>query len=368
NRQLLLARAELVEKEELEKAYKEITILKNKLTTENIYLKEKQTTVHEISSIVGKSQAIQLIRKKIIEAAMVNSTVLITGETGAGKNLIAEAIHTLSARKDRTLITVNCAAIPDGLVESELFGHEKGAFTGANERRQGKFEIADGSTIFLDEVGDMNIAVQAKILNILEERKCTRVGGSTPIEIDVRIIAATNYDIEDHVNQNKFRRDLYYRLNVVRIDIPPLRDRREDIEQLSKYFIDRFSKSINKKIDAITTEALNILKNYSYPGNVRELENIIQRAIIICKTETITNEHIVLHSKTSDSNNNTSLIDTNALKTLDQVEREYILNILERTEWKIGGKLGASEILGVHPNTLRSRMLKLKIPFKGEQQ
>ncbi len=364
--QLLQAQAELVEKEKLEKAYEEINKLKNRLAVENVYLKEKQSIVHEISSIVGKSEAVQQIRKKIIDIAPVDSTVLITGETGVGKNLIAEAIHTLSTRKDHALITVNCAAIPDGLVESELFGHEKGAFTGANERRIGKFEIADGSTIFLDEIGDMNLSVQAKILNVLEERKCTRVGGNIPIDVNVRVIAASNYEIEDLVKDNKFRKDLYYRLNVFRIDVPPLKDRLEDVEQLAKYFIDRFSKSMNKKIDAVTAEALSILKNYNFPGNIRELENIIQRAIILCDGEVITDEHIVIHSMSTKKEKGNLFISSNKYQTMEQVEREYILHILEKTQWKIRGKSGAAEILGLHPNTLRSRMIKLQIPFKGE--
>ncbi|MDP2208911.1 MAG: sigma 54-interacting transcriptional regulator [Bacteroidota bacterium] len=364
--QLLQAQAELVEKEKLEKAYEEINKLKNRLAVENVYLKEKQSIVHEVSSIVGKSEIVQQIRKKIIDIAPIDSTVLITGETGVGKNLIAEAIHTLSTRKEHALITVNCAAIPEGLVESELFGHEKGAFTGANERRIGKFEIADGSTIFLDEVGDMNLSVQAKILNVLEERKCTRVGGNIPIDVNVRVIAASNYEIEDLVKDNKFRKDLYYRLNVFRIDVPPLKDRLEDVEQLAKYFIDRFSKSMNKKIDAVTKEALSILKNYNFPGNIRELENIIQRAVILCEGEVITDEHIVIHSMSSRKEKGNQFTSSNTYQTMEQVEREYILNILEKTQWKIRGKTGAAEILGLHPNTLRSRMIKLQIPFKGE--
>lgn len=360
---LLQAQKELVEKAELEKAYQEIQKLKNKLATENIYLKEKQNVVHEVSSVIGRSSAIQQIRKKIIEVANTDSNVLIIGETGTGKNLVAQAIHTLGSRKENTLITVNCAAIPDGLVESELFGHEKGAFTGANERRIGKFEIADSSTIFLDEIGDMNLGVQAKILNVLEDREITRVGGNFPIKIDVRLIAATNFNIEELITHKKFRGDLFYRLNTFQIELVPLRERIEDIELLAKYFIDKFAKPMNKKIEAITKEAFNILENYSFPGNVRELENIIQRAVIICNGNVITDEHIIIQSNSKfypEVRNNL----LSKSEKLEDIEKEHIIYVLESTNWRIQGKNGAAEILGIHPNTLRSRMLKLQIPYQ----
>ena len=364
---LLAAQEELVEKEKLEKAYQEIQILRNRLATENIYLREKQTKVQEVGSIIGRSDAMQQIRQKIVEVASTDSTVLITGETGTGKNLVAEAIHTLSPRKERALVAVNCAAIPEGLVESELFGHEKGAFTGANERRLGKFEIADGSTIFLDEIGDMNLAIQAKILNVLQERKITRVGANQPIKTDVRIIGSTNYDLEELVKAGGFRNDLYYRMNVYRMHIPPLRERREDIELLAKFFADRFSKSLNKEIKAITKGALDSLELYAFPGNVREMENIIQRAVIICKSDVITAEDIVLQSGGGRGVVGRKFIKNGAYVSLDQVEREYILQVLEKTHWKIRGEGGAAQILGLHPNTLRSRMEKLEIPFSRRQ-
>ncbi|MBI3195678.1 MAG: sigma 54-interacting transcriptional regulator [Ignavibacteriae bacterium] len=363
---LLDAQKELVGKAELEKAFAEIEKLKNRLATENIYLKEKQSMVQEVSSIVGRSEVVQQIRKKIVEVASTDSTVLVNGETGTGKNLVAEAIHTFSSRKERALITVNCAAIPEGLVESELFGHEKGAFTGANERRLGKFEIADGSTIFLDEIGDMNLAVQAKILNVLEERKLTRVGGSQSIAVDVRVIAATNHDLEELIQNRKFRNDLFYRLNVFRVDIPPLGERVEDIELLTKYFIDRFSKIMNKKIEAITSEALHILKGYSFPGNVRELENLIQRAVILCGGEVITDEHVTLHSLTKRNMSGKTFLSDHTTMTLEEMEKKYILSVLEKTNWKISGDQGAAEILGMHPNTLRSKMTKLSISFRRD--
>ena len=361
--QLVSAQKELVEKRELEKAKKEIELLKEKLAKENIYLREKQGIIHEVSSIIGNSKAIQEVRKKVVEIAKTDSTVLITGSTGVGKNLIAEAIHDLSSRKERALITVNCAAIPDSLVESELFGYEKGAFTGAVERREGKFEVAEGSTILLDEIGDMPLPVQAKLLNVLQSKKFMRVGGNKLINADVRIIAATNHNFAELIEQGKFRQDLFYRINIYTIHIPDLKDRPEDIEPIAKYFIGRYSMMLNKKINAITKSALNILQNYPYPGNIRELENIIHRAVIICKGNAITDEDILIQSetiKTPDGNGSGELL------SLEEMERNYILKVLNRTNWKIRGEGGAAEILKINAGTLRSRMKKLSIPFVRE--
>lgn len=360
---LLEAQKQLVEKEKLEEAFREIEKLKNRLAVENIYLREKQTTVYEVSSLVGNSEGIEYIRKLTQEVAPTDSTVLITGETGTGKTLVGEAIHALSKRKERTLVVVNCAAIPSGLVESELFGHEKGAFTGAHTRREGKFEIADGSTIFLDEIGDMDLHNQSKILTFLQDRKFSRLGGNEQITVDVRIIAATNYNLEKLVAEGKFRKDLFHRLQVFNIYVPPLRDRIEDIEPLSKYFADRFSKMMNKTITAISKSALDKLRNYNFPGNIRELENIIQRAIIVCKGSVITDEDIVL-ARYNGNRKDVLNIEQGVL-TLEDMEREYIQKILIKTEGKIGGKNGAADLLGLHPNTLRSRMEKLRIRIKN---
>lgn len=361
---LVEAQKKLVEKEKLEKAYSEIQILKNRLIQENIYLKEKHGSLNEINSIIGQSTVIKNLKKKISEIGQTNSTILITGETGVGKNLVAEAIHALSNRKERALVTVNCAAIPGSLVESELFGHEKGAFTGANEKRVGKFEIADGSTVFLDEIGDMDLAIQAKLLNVIQSKKLTRVGGNKSINIDVRIITATNHNLQKLVDQGIFRRDLYYRINVVEINILPLREHKDDIELLAKYFIDKYSRMLNKKIRRVSKSALQILSGYSFPGNIRELENIIHRAVILSKGDVITDEDInpVLHPSFSpdfviDENTKSHLI------TLDELERSYILHVLKETNWKISGQGSASEVLGLHFNTLRYRMEKLNIPF-----
>ena len=358
---LLEAQKKLVEKEKLEEAFREIEKLKNRLAVENIYLKEKQTVVYEVGSIIGNSESTKKIRQQIREVAPTDSTVLITGETGTGKTIIAEAIHTLSKRKERAFVSVNCAAIPDGLVESELFGHEKGAFTGAHSRRAGKFEVADGSTIFLDEIGDMDLHIQSKVLTFLQERKFSRLGGNDLITVDVRIIAATNYDLEKLVAEGKFRKDLYHRLQVYYIKVPPLRERTEDIEPLSKFFIDRFSKIMNKSIAAVSKAAIEKLKGYSFPGNVRELENIIQRAIIVSKSNIITDDDITISTNLQEDDHSGGMHIQQSIVTLEEMERKYILEVLRKTEGKISGRNGAAELLGLHPNTLRSRMIKLGI-------
>lgn len=362
-KELLDAQEKLVEKEKLEEAFKEIEKLKNRLSVENIYLREKQTTVYEVGSLVGNSDSIKNIRRMALEVAPTNSTVLITGETGTGKTLVGEAIHALSQRKERTLVVVNCAAIPSGLVESELFGHEKGAFTGAHMRREGKFEVADGSTLFLDEIGDMDLHIQSKILTFLQDRKFSRIGGNDLLSVDVRIIAATNYNLEELVKQGKFRKDLFHRLQVFNIFVPPLRERVEDIIPLSKYFTDRISKLMNKNITAISRSAFEKLEKYQFPGNVRELENIIQRAIIVCKGGVITDEDIVL-SKSLEVVITGQMSD-DIILSLEDMEKEYIQKVLNITGGKIAGKKGAAELLGIHPNTLRSRMEKLNIRFNG---
>lgn len=367
-KQLVEAQKELVEKRELEKAHNEIQLLKDKLAKENIYLRERHGIIQEANSIIGRSKSIREIRKMVEQIAKTDSTVLITGNTGVGKNLVAEAIHDLSSRKDRALITVNCAAIPESLVESELFGHEKGSFTGATEKREGKFEVADGSTIFLDEIGDMPLTVQAKVLNVLQSKTFTRVGSNKQIKVNVRIIAATNHNLENLVKEGKFRQDLLYRINVYTIHIPDLKERPDDIEPIAKYFIDRYSKVLNKKITAITRSALNVLQSYSYPGNIRELENIIHRAIIICKSDIISDEEIIIQAS-SPSMNSKLHFDwgSDNFKTLEEIERMYIKKVLESVNGKISGSTGAAAILGLHPNTLRSRMEKLGISEKTKK-
>jgi transcriptional regulator with GAF, ATPase, and Fis domain/ligand-binding sensor domain-containing protein len=369
--QLMEAQKELVQKRDLEKANIELAVanneiqeLKDRLFKENIYLREKQGIIEEAGSIIGNSEAVQLIRSKVTEIAGANSTVLITGGTGVGKNLVAEAIHGLSDRKNHALVTVNCAAIPESLVESELFGHEKGAFTGAAERRIGKFEVADKSTILLDEIGDMNLSVQAKLLNVIQSKKLTRVGGNEEINVDVRIIAATNHDLDRLVSEGKFRQDLYYRINVYTIHIPLLRERSEDIELLAKFFIDKYAKMMNKKISSITKSALKVLFNYHYPGNIRELENIIHRAVIISRDNTIRDEDVLIHPVHQGSGTDTA---PGQLITMEEMEYRHIMEVLKHTNWRIRGKGGAAEILSMHHNTLRSRMEKLGIPFASDK-
>lgn len=366
---LLDAQKQLVEKSRLEKAFDEIKLLKDRLAIENIYLKERQGISAEIESVVGKSAAIVKIKQQINEVAETDTTVLITGPTGTGKNLMAAAIHSLSKRRDRALISINCAAIPSGLIESELFGHEKGAFTGANEKHIGKFEMANDSTIFLDEIGDMSLPLQSKLLTVLQEKKFTRVGGNKTIEVNTRVIAATNQNLERLVEKGLFRQDLFYRLNVFIINIPPLFERIEDVGILAKYFIDRYSREMNKKVKGITKSALRILEEYDYPGNVRELESIIQRAMILCKGDTMTDEHIVLRIHNLVSNEGMIIYDTGPLGdlTLEELERNHIIRMLDQTKWKIHGDNGAAKILGVNSSTLRSKMSKLGIPFRKEK-
>jgi transcriptional regulator with GAF, ATPase, and Fis domain len=289
--------------------------------------------------------------------------VLVTGETGTGKELIARAIHSCSKRREKPLIKVNCAALPAGLVESELFGHEKGAFTGAIARRVGRFELADGGTIFLDEIGDLPLEMQAKLLRVLQEGEIDRIGGKAPISVDVRVIAATNRDLAKAVREKAFREDLYYRLNVFPIQLPPLRERRGDIPLLAGYFASRIAAQLGKPIDGIAPSTIERLAAYRWPGNIRELENVIERAVILAKGPTLEIERDVL------SPGDTGF-DTAAAKTdggagqptsLEDVERNHISGILRQTGWRVEGAGGAAEVLGLHPNTLRSRMKKLGI-------
>jgi transcriptional regulator with GAF, ATPase, and Fis domain len=283
-----------------------------------------------------------------------DSSVLITGETGTGKELIARAVHQRSTRAQKALIKVNCAALPVGLSESELFGHEKGAFTGAVSRHIGRFELADGGTILLDEIGDLSPEVQAKLLRVLQEREFERVGGTRSIKVDVRVIAATNRNLEEAVRQNRFRADLYYRLNVFPIHLPPIRERRDDIPLLARFFVNRYMIRMGKRIEKIAPEAMDRLVAYSWPGNIRELENIIERAVILCKGPTLHVEDELAPSPPSAGEDQRPL-------TLEDVERNHIVRILEQTRWVIEGHAGAAKILKIHPNTLRSRMQKLGI-------
>ena len=343
---------------ELENALDEVNKLRRRLESENIYLKEEIKTEHNFEEIVGSTKALDEVLENVDKVAKTDATVLIRGETGTGKELIARAIHNLSTRSGRPLVKVNCPAIPAGLIESELFGHEKGAFTGALSKKIGKFELADGGTIMLDELGDLPLESQAKLLRVLQEKEFERVGGTKAIKVDVRVIAATNRDLEESVNEGTFRADLFYRMNVFPIVIPGLRDRKEDIEALAMHFMNRFSSKLGKNLTKIGSETLKKLKNYSWPGNIRELENVIERATILSTGD-------ILHI-TDNLFDTPRLRDTTGSKSpkLEDIEREHIINILKTTSWQIHGDRGAAKVLGMNPSTLRTRMAKLGIKKK----
>ncbi len=324
-----------------------------KLQLENLYLHEEAKTNLHIDEIVGDSPAIQKVFQSIEQVSGTDSTVLVTGETGTGKELVARAIHARSTRKGRMLITVNCAALPGGLVESELFGHEKGAFTGALSKRIGRFEMADGGTIFLDEIGDLPLDLQAKLLRVLQEGEFERVGGTETIRVDVRVVAATNRELEEIIKEHRFRTDLYYRLNVFPIHLPALRNRAEDIPLLVRHFAMHYGRKMGKRIESIPQSAFNALRNYNWPGNVRELQNVIERAVIISPRGVLELGEWPPTRIDADEGPGTL--------TLDELDRQHILDVLERTGWRVSGKHGAATILGLKPTTLESRMKKLSI-------
>lgn len=324
-----------------------------KLQLENLYLHEEAKANLHIDEIIGDSVPIQKVFESIQQVAGTDSSVLITGETGTGKGLVALAIHARSMRKDRMLIKVNCAALPAGLVESELFGHEKGAFTGALSQKIGRFEMADGGTILLDEVGDLPLELQAKLLRVLQDGEFERVGGVQTHKVDVRVIAATNQDLGEAIKERRFRADLYYRLNVFPIHLPALRDRTADIPTLVRHFAMHYGRKTGKQIDAIPRAAMDALRHYDWPGNVRELQNVIERAAIISRDGTL--ELGEWPATRSDEEESADLL------TLDELERRHIVNVLELTRWRVSGKQGAAAILGLKPTTLASRMKKLGI-------
>jgi formate hydrogenlyase transcriptional activator len=327
---------------------------KARLQQQNQYLQEEIRSVHNIDEIIGRSPVHLAVLDKVGRVAPTDATVLICGETGTGKELIARAIHSNSQRRDRPLIKLNCAALPAGLVESELFGHEKGAFTGAIARRIGRFELADGGTIFLDEIGELPLETQAKLLRVLQEHEFDRVGGTSPRKVDVRVIAATNRNLLKAVSEKAFRDDLYYRLSVFPILLPPLRERLEDVPLLVRFLLDRFAARIGKSVDAISQQTMQRLTAYSWPGNVRELENILERAVILATGPTLEIGPDILGEPLSATA-------AGARLALEDVERNHILNVLGRTGWVIDGPKGAATLLGLHPNTLRSRLRKLGI-------
>lgn len=334
--------------EKLCHAFKEIADLKDLLQNENIYLRDELKTVNRHHEIIGPSKAISEVIRNIRLVAKTSSTVLISGETGTGKELVARAIHKESARRKHSMITVNCAALPASLVESELFGREKGAYTGAQGRQIGRFEMAKGSTLFLDEIGEIPKDVQVKLLRVLQFGEFERLGGNKTIKVDVRIVTATNRDLLKEVEKGMFREDLYYRLNVFPVSIPPLRERPDDILPLTRLFIEEFNLAMGKKVENISRTSHDALHTYSWPGNVRELKNIIERAMISNRGKTLT---VIIPEATSKSIN----------LPMAEYERTYMLKILEKTGWRIRGKNGAAEILDLKPTTLYSRMKKYGI-------
>ena len=339
--------------EELRKAHEEVTRLKMQLEEENIYLKEEIKLEKSFGEIIGKSDELRYILFKVEQVAPTDSTVLITGETGTGKELVARAIHSASMRKDRPLVKVNCAALSASLIESELFGHEKGAFTGAMARKIGRFELADGATIFLDEIGELPMELQVKLLRVIQEGEFERLGSSKTIKVGLRIIAATNQNLSDAVAKGRFREDLWYRLNVFPITMPPLRQRRDDIPLLVEHFTRRFSASMGKKVTSVSAATLRILCGYSWPGNVRELANVIERGVINSRGSVL---EIADPLETP-----APVLSQSATKTLDEMERDYITRILEERAWRVEGRNGAARLLGINPSTLRTRMNKLGI-------
>jgi formate hydrogenlyase transcriptional activator len=337
---------------ELQTALSEIKTMKDQLEAENIYFRREFKMKHRFEHIIGKSDGLKYVLYRAEQVAPANTTVLILGETGTGKELIAAAIHNMSPRKERPLITVNCAALPGNLIESELFGREKGAFTGADTRQVGRFEIANGSTLCLDEIGELPLDLQAKLLRVIQHNEFERLGSSQTIKVDVRIITTTNRNLEEEVRKGRFRQDLYYRLNVFPITVPPLRQRKEDIPLMVEVFIERYSRKLGKQITSIQKEALKAFQDYPWPGNVRELESIIERAVILCPGPVL---QLVDKLETSFP----ALSST--MRTLEETERNQILKILSGARWRIEGKEGAAAILGLHPSTLRARMHKLGI-------
>jgi len=342
-------------------AFEEIDRLKAQAEQENVYLREELETEYNFHEIVGKSPALKKTLRQVEQVAPTDATVLICGETGTGKELIARAIHDASPRKDRTLVKVNCAAISAGLVESELFGHEKGSFTGAIKQHIGRFEVADGGTLFLDEVGELPLDTQVKLLRVLQEGDVERVGSNKPIRVDVRIIAATNRRLDEAVEAGEFRADLFFRLNVFPIEVPALRERKSDIPLLVDYLLAKLSRKLGKPLTGVAKTSMDQLMGYRWPGNIRELENVIERSAILSPGQIIEVDDLSVAGALSVTDEMAAPATASEIGSLEDAERAHILAALERTNWVIAGARGAAAVLDIHTNTLRSRMKKLGI-------
>ena len=338
-------------------AFQEIESLKDKLANEKAYLEEEVRTEHNFGDIVGESAALRGVLEKVATVAPTDSTVLVCGETGTGKELIARAVHDMSPRKARTFVKLNCAAIPTGLLESELFGHERGAFTGAISQKAGRFELANQGTLFLDEVGDIPLELQPKLLRVLQEQEFERLGSTRTIRVSVRLVAATNRDLAQMVADGDFRSDLYYRLNVFPIALPPLRERPDDIPRLVRHFTQKFARQMGRRIETIPTSVMDALVRYTWPGNVRELQNVIERAVILSRGSALHVPLTDLQPSVAQSSAPTVI----AAVTLTDAEREHILVALRNTNWVLGGQKGAAARLGMKRSTLHWKMKKLGI-------
>jgi len=342
----------------LQEAYAEINKLKEQLESENIYLRKEAVESFEFQHIIGKSAVLRKVVDQVEQVAATNSTVLLTGETGTGKELIAQAIHNLSNRHSRLMVKVNCAALPAGLIENELFGRERGAYTGALTKQIGRFELADRSTLFLDEITELPLDLQAKLLRVLQDGEFERLGSPNSISVDVRLIASTNRDIYEEVRRGRLREDLYYRLKVFPIEVPPLRERQEDIPMLVEAFVAEFSEKMgkSKKIQVIPKKTIEALQRYYWPGNIRELRNVIEHAVIISNGSS-------LQLNLPQNPGNASFKN----QTLEETEYQHITAVLSKTGWRIKGPNGAAELLGMKPSTLYTRMNKLGIPNRREK-
>ena len=349
-----------VAEEGLRNALIEVEELKDQLQKENIYLREHVELQHDFDEIIGESDEIKYVLFKIQQVAPTDASVLIQGETGTGKELVARAIHNASPRKDLPMVKINCAALPANLIESELFGHEKGAFTGAQTRKIGRFELADGATLFLDEIGELPLELQVKLLRVLQEGEFERLGSSQTRKVNVRIIAATNRNLKAEVQNGRFREDLWYRLNVFPITVPALRQRKSDIALLVNFFVTQANRKLGRIVKTISPQTMEALQNYYWPGNVRELANVVERALINSNA-TVLQLADKLDGQHVPANSNGNHEPQKHLSTLEDVERDHILAVLEACEWRIEGPNGAAEVLGLNSSTLRSRMIKLGI-------